>query len=74
LQNTNYDCLRRLYMDDSATKFGYAFYLSYFYRNILTLDRKFEQITLMLKHNNWGQSKINTFGRQLLIYVDAGLS
>jgi hypothetical protein len=24
--------------------------------------------------NNWGQSKINTFGRQLLIYVDAGLS
>lgn len=33
-------------MDDSATKFGYAFYLSYFYRNILELDRKFEQITL----------------------------
>lgn len=34
------------YMDDSATKFGYAFYLSYFFRNILTLDRKFQSITL----------------------------
>jgi hypothetical protein len=33
-------------MDDSATKFGYAFYLSYFFRNILKLDRKFKQITL----------------------------
>jgi len=33
-------------MDDSATKFGYAFYLSYFFRNVLALDRKFEQITL----------------------------
>jgi hypothetical protein len=29
---------------------------------------------LILPSNNWGQSKINTFGRQLLIYVDAGLS
>jgi len=33
-------------MDNSATKFGYAFYLSYFYRNILVQTRKFEQITL----------------------------
>ena len=33
-------------MDNSATKFGYAFHLSYFYRNILAFDRKFEQITL----------------------------
>ena len=33
-------------MDNSATKFGYAFYLSYFFRNILTLDKRFEQITL----------------------------
>ena len=42
----DYDCIQRLYMDDSATKFGYAFYLSYFFRNILTLDRRFQQITL----------------------------
>lgn len=33
-------------MDDSATKFGYAFYLSYFFRNILTFPEKFQQITL----------------------------
>ena len=33
-------------MDDSATKFGYAFYLSYFFRNILKLDHRFQQITL----------------------------
>jgi hypothetical protein len=33
-------------MDDSATKFGYAFYLSYFFRNILMLDQRFQQITL----------------------------
>lgn len=25
----DYDFLRRLYMDNSVTKFGYAFYLSY---------------------------------------------
>ncbi len=43
---TEYDFLRRLYMDDSATKFGYAFFLSYFFRNILGLREKFEQITL----------------------------
>ena len=33
-------------MDDSATKFGYAFYLSYFFRNYRSLDKRFEQITL----------------------------
>lgn len=41
-----YDYLKRLYMDNSATKFGYAFYLSFFFRNIIMLDKRFEQITL----------------------------
>lgn len=45
MQN-DYDYLRRLYMDDSATKFGYAFFLSYFFRNILDLRRRFDLITL----------------------------
>ena len=43
---TNYNRIKRLYMDDSATKFGYAFYLSYFFRNILMFPDKFENITL----------------------------
>jgi hypothetical protein len=33
-------------MDDSATKFGGAIYLSYFFRNYRSLERRFEQITL----------------------------
>ncbi|MCP3965381.1 MAG: transposase [Desulfobacteraceae bacterium] len=45
MQN-EYDFLQRLYMDNSATKFGYAFYLSYFFRNVLDLRRRFDRITL----------------------------
>ncbi|EDN67566.1 hypothetical protein BGP_2098 [Beggiatoa sp. PS] len=35
-----------LQADNSATKFGYAFYLSYFFRNIVMLDKRFELLTL----------------------------
>lgn len=44
--DSHYDSLQRMYTDDSVTKFGYAFYLSYFFRNILSLRKRFDCITL----------------------------
>lgn len=44
--NSDYNVLQRMYSDDSVTKFGYAFYLSSFFRNILELRQRFDRITL----------------------------
>jgi len=44
--NSDYNVLQCMYTDDSVTTFGYAFYLSYFFRNILQLRQQFDRITL----------------------------
>ncbi len=38
--NSDYNALQSMYTDDSVTKFGYAFYLSYFFRNIIELRQR----------------------------------
>jgi hypothetical protein len=58
-------------MDDTATKFGYAFYLSYFFRKILRLDKQFEQISLNKIAKPY---TISDFGLGISLAISVGCS